>query len=131
MNVIVSAMLAPSGTPAALLRHWQQGSFEMVVSPHLLAELGRVLSYPKIRSRLSAEQAAAVIQLLSAQASLVDDPPFGTILEATDPGDDYLLALAIVQRAYLVTGDHHLLDLDPTLPIEPPAAFLARLDAVA
>jgi predicted nucleic acid-binding protein len=43
------------------------------------------------------------------------------------PDDDYLLALAISRRAFLVTGDQHLLGLRDDLPILPPAEFVARL----
>ncbi|TMD08021.1 MAG: PIN domain-containing protein [Chloroflexi bacterium] len=35
-NVLISAILAPTGVPAALLRHWLDGEFELVVSERLL-----------------------------------------------------------------------------------------------
>jgi hypothetical protein len=43
------------------------------------------------------------------------------------PDDDYLLALAIRQRAYLVTGDQDLLVLSDDVPILTPAQFAAKL----
>ena len=44
-----------------------------------------------------------------------------------DPDDDYLLALAIDRRAYLVTGDQDLLVLGDDFPILTPAQFAAKL----
>ncbi len=130
-NVIVSGLLSRSGAPAEVLRLWARGLFEVVASALLLSELERVLAYPELRSRLDAHEAARVVELLRLEARLVDDPRSGTDLGSPDPDDDYLLALAIAQSAYLVTGDGHLRGLDPTLPIETPGAFLIRLTEVA
>jgi predicted nucleic acid-binding protein len=44
-----------------------------------------------------------------------------------DPADAYLLALAAAEDALLVSGDRHLLSLEPRLPIASPASFLERL----
>jgi predicted nucleic acid-binding protein len=43
-----------------------------------------------------------------------------------DPDDDYVLALAIDRRAYLVTGDQDLLGLSNDLPILTPAQFAVK-----
>lgn len=50
-------------------------------------------------------------------------PPVGS----RDPDDDYLLALAISRRAYLVTGDQDLLVLSDDFPILTPAQFATKL----
>jgi hypothetical protein len=42
-------------------------------------------------------------------------------------GDDYLLALADVQRALLVSGDTHVLELRERFPVHAPRAFLELL----
>jgi predicted nucleic acid-binding protein len=44
-----------------------------------------------------------------------------------DLADDYLLALAISRRAYLMTGDQGLLVLSDDLPILTPAQFASKL----
>jgi hypothetical protein len=51
-NVLISALLAPAGTPAAILRAWSAGAFELVASPLLLAELERALAYPNLRASI-------------------------------------------------------------------------------
>jgi uncharacterized protein len=60
-------------------------------------------------------------------ATLAEDPPDPAPVRSPDPDDDYLLALAIARRAFLVTGDQHLLGLRQDLPILTPAAFVSKL----
>ena len=124
-NVLISALLSPSGSPAALVRRWLAGEFELVISEKLTAELRRALGYPKLRSRISAEDEAELIELLSRTATTVEDPATSP-RRSRDPGDDYLLALAEAASAILVTGDQDLLDLTG-LPILSPTGFLEKL----
>ena len=128
VNVLIAALLAPSGAPARLLMRWLAGDFELLVSDHLLSELGRALKYPKLRACVSATQAAALIDLLMVSAAMVPDPPRPPP-RSRDAGDDYILALAASGSAVLVTGDRDILDLGSDLPIYSPSRFLASLDA--
>ena len=126
-NVLISALLSPQGTPARLLVAWLEGHFELIVSPKLLAALERALAYPKLRSRVPADEAREFIGFLSDQATMAPDPPPHPLLRASDPGDDYLLALAAAQSAMLVSGDSHVLELSADLPVQSPRAFLEHL----
>jgi hypothetical protein len=126
-NVVVSAVLSRSGTPAALLRAWLGGVYELVVSPALLDELERVLSYPKIASRVSREEARELLNVLRLQADLVADPVGAPSIASPDAGDDYLIALAEAASAVLVSGDADLLGLTGQSPVYSPTAFLALL----
>jgi uncharacterized protein len=94
-NVLISAALSPRGAPARVLRAWLDGAFELVVSPLLLDELERALAYPKLRERIPQEEAVRLVDLLRRSASLVDDPDAPPPVTSPDPGDDYLLALAV------------------------------------
>ena len=131
-NVIISALLSRSGSPAVVLRAWQDGQFELIFSPLLLAELERAFAYPKLRRRISAEEAEAVIDWLRHAATVAPDPDEPPPTRSRDPGDDYLLALAAAENALLVSGDEHLLSLEGPLarrlPIHSPAAFLELLE---
>jgi predicted nucleic acid-binding protein len=49
-------------------------------------------------------------------------------VRSKDPGDDYLIALAASERALLVSGDGHLLDLREQIPVYSPREFLKLLD---
>lgn len=127
-NVLISALLSPHGAPARLVQAWVDGAFELVVSPELLAELERALAYPKLRKRLPATDAEEAVDWLRRSAVLVDDPGGESPVRSSDPGDDYLLALAAAQRSALVSGDKDLLSLrgDDT-PIYAVGEFLALL----
>lgn len=118
-------MLSSRGAPARLLREWQNGGFELVVSPMLVAEIERALGYPKLRKQIEPGGAAEFVAWLADVATSVDDPDLRPGIRSKDPGDDYLLALAQAARAVLVSGDKHLLDLrSEGLPIYAAAEFL-------
>jgi uncharacterized protein len=127
-GVLIAALISAQGAPRALVRAWLEGAFELLVSPHLLAELERVLERRKFRRYTSEREAQAYVAFLRRFAAVcpdVEPPPRLT----PDPGDDYLLALAHAQAAhFLVSGDPHLRDLKHTDPaILSPRAFLDRL----
>lgn len=126
-NIVISGLLSPAASPARTLQAWQDGRFELVVSPGLLDELERALTYPKLRKRIPERSATAVLELLARGATIEPDvaqPP----ARSKDPADDYLLALAEAHRAALVSGDKHLLVLRDQFPIFTAADFLDWLD---
>jgi hypothetical protein len=125
-NVLISAVLSPEGAPAQALRRWFAGEFELIVSAALLEELERPFAYAKLRARISPADAAAFAGLLRGAAIVAPDPGSGSF-RSSDPGDDYLLALAESERAHVVTGDRHLLALGETLPVVEPRSFLDLL----
>lgn len=125
-NVIISALLSPSGNPAGVLRAWQQGEFELIVSTALLEELARAFAYPKLRRLINEDDAQAAVRWLTEAAIVVSDPDAQPPVHSTDPGDDYLIALAAARQAILVSGDRHLLDLRDEIPVLSPAAFLEQ-----
>jgi putative PIN family toxin of toxin-antitoxin system len=127
VNVLISALISPSGSPARLLLAWQEGRFELIVSPALLAELRRALAYPKLERLIAPADADAFVAWLSRSAVLARDAAAPPPIHAADPDDDYLLALASEQRAELVSGDGHLLALASDYPIQRPSDFLATI----
>lgn len=129
VNVLISAILSPRGTPARLLVAWQAGAFDLVVSPALLAELRRTLAYPKLKRLVPPADADAFVTWIGRSAQLAADPDGEPPIHAVDPEDDYLIALAAAERAVLVSGDAHLSVLGDRFPVRTPAAFLASLEA--
>lgn len=128
VNVLVSALLSRAGAPARLLERWLEGDFELIVSEELLKELQRTLGYSKIRARISAEDAAGFVALLRALADVATSPAKPPPTRSKDPKDDYLIALAANERAQLVTGDEHLLELRGTIPVLAPREALDLID---
>lgn len=128
VNVLISAILSPTGTPARLLLAWQAGAFELVVSPALLDELRRALAYPKLRRLIPMAEAEAFVAWLAEAATLAPDPGDPPPVRSPDPGDDYLITLAAALDAMLVSGDSHLLGMADAFPVHAPARFLSMLD---
>ena len=125
-NILIAALLSPTRTPARAVVRWLAGESELIVSELLLRELDRALAYPKLRDRILSEDAKAFVELLREAAIVAPDPVSGSH-HSSDAGDDYLLALAEVGRAVLVTGDAHLLVLAGELPIVTARAFVESL----
>jgi uncharacterized protein len=127
VNVLISAVLSARGPSAEILRSTRDGEFELIVSELLIAELDRALAHPKIRKRIPSEKATAYLSWVRGHGALADDPVEPPPMRSPDPDDDYLLALAVSRRAFLVTGDQHLLGIRADLPILTPAQFLLEL----
>jgi putative PIN family toxin of toxin-antitoxin system len=127
-NVIISAALSSSGSPALALRLWLEGAYELVCSPLLLEELTKALTYPKLRAHIDADQAAELLDLLRRGAQLVEDPSSPPDISSSDPDDNYLIALAAATRSVLVSGDGDLLDLSDQIPVYSPRDFLSLVD---
>lgn len=129
-NVVISATLIRGGKEDRILRAWQRGSFEMVLSAQILEELGRALFYEKLRKFrwMTEGEIIALLQLL-AQESLVV-PGSIKVSASRDPEDDKFLAAAIEGQArYVVSGDRDLLDLKCHRGVEvvTPSRFLTIL----
>ena len=128
-NVIISAALSPRGSPGRLLRYWLEGAYDLVVSPLLLDELKRALGYSKLRDRVPTNERKELLELLSRGGITAEDPQLSREVQSSDPNDDYLIALASISRAVLVSGDKDLLALSDQIPVYTPAEFVALIEA--
>lgn len=73
-----------------------------------------------------AEQILAALRVDAVSREQPDGPP---PIHSRDPDDDYLIALAVVSGAALISSDGGLLELSGELPpVFSPAQFAARLD---
>lgn len=131
-NVIVSALLSPSGIPAVIINRWEVGEFDVIISPALLNELGQVLQYPRIQKvlNLSHEDLELFLNRTS-QVAIVVEPDFKLSVIKDDPADNRLLECGIAGGAdFIVSGDHHLLEVKDYrgIVILQPAGFLTVLD---
>ena len=50
-NVLLSGLMFPDGASGCVFAAWREARFDLVISVHQLAEIGRVLACPKIRLR--------------------------------------------------------------------------------
>ena len=128
-NVLVSALISPKGASARLLLELRAGAFELVVSPHVLAEFDEVLHREKFRRYANENEVDAYIDVLRRESILVDDPEPAPAPLADDPDDEYLIALARAARVdALVSGDPHLTRLRERIPVLGPREFLKTLE---
>ncbi len=130
-NVVVSTFLSPTGAPAGVLAHWQNQSFEWVVSDLLLREYHRALLYDRVAARhgMSTEEVAEVVMELR-RFALVVEPQKNLAIIREDPDDDRVLECAVAgDPDYIISGDKHLLRLREYrgIPILSPSAFLAAI----
>jgi putative PIN family toxin of toxin-antitoxin system len=128
-GVLIAGLITPAGVPAAIIRAWTRGSFELVVSPRLLDELTTTLLRPKFRRWASENDVVAFVEVLRLAAVTVED---ATEVEpvSRDPNDDSLIALAREARAHvLVSSDGDLTSIDGNEPpIVTPRRFLSTLE---
>jgi putative PIN family toxin of toxin-antitoxin system len=129
-NVVVSATLIRGGNEDRILRAWQRGAFDVVLSPPILEEIGWALLYEKIQKFrwMSQEETVSLLEALGQESLLV--PGRVTVTVSRDLADDKFFAAAIESRArYVVSGDKDLLAVKAYrgIRIVRPAAFLAIL----
>jgi putative PIN family toxin of toxin-antitoxin system len=131
-GVLISALISGSGSPARLVLRWQEGLFDLVVSPMLLNELAGALRREKFRSYVTQTEALRFVVWLRHSAELVEDPPAERGL-TPDPGDDYLVTLSRAASAdFIVSGDRHLAGIRrPRPPVLSPKQLLDRLSRLS
>ncbi len=112
-NQFVSALLKPGSNPDRIMRLVREERLTLLISDEIRAEILRVLNYPKIAKRLSLspEELTLFIDRLATVAIMTPGTLVVTAI-ADDPSDNKYLACAVEGKAdYIISGDHHLLDL--------------------
>jgi len=128
-NVAVSALVFRAGRLGWLREAWAAGTVVPVVSKDTVAELVRVLGYPKLR--LDAAEAKSLLALYMEHAEAIDKAAAaGRIPACRDEDDRQFLRLAYAAKVdALVTGDADLLAVAARsrIPILTPEALRQRL----
>ncbi|MBI4675149.1 MAG: putative toxin-antitoxin system toxin component, PIN family [Chloroflexi bacterium] len=109
-NILVRLRLAKSKAIRKLWDALLAGEFELITSESILAELDRVLHYPRIfdSNRLSDESVAEFIDTLRRKAVLIEEL-YEVWRVDEDETDNMFLAAALETYAdYLVSEDKHL-----------------------
>ena len=130
-NILVRAVIKPSGTIGPVLLRLRQGSYTLLYAQSLLEELIDVLNRPRIREkcRLTEQDIQTVVGLILLRGEAVT--PTERIAVCHDPRDNKFLEVAMAGEAdVIVSEDQDLLVLHSFvgIPILPPAAFLQMLD---
>ena len=105
-NVLLGALISPHGPPDVIYRAWRAARFELVTSLAQLDELRRASRYPQLKAILPAHRIGTMVNNMQRAIVLKHLPTLPEGVEATDPNDVFLLAMALEGEAdYLVTGD--------------------------
>jgi putative PIN family toxin of toxin-antitoxin system len=106
-NTLVSALLF-GGTPRGVLNCAHRGEIQMLISPHILSELGGVLLNKLQRPLPQVEQA---LRTIAALATTVHPTTTLSVIP-DDDADNRIIECAVAGGAgFVVTGDHALLRL--------------------
>jgi len=131
-NVYVSAAVHADGPPGQIVeRFLRRAAFEIALSPAIVEEVLRALTYPRVRKLIRGEIRPElwfedIVMLAELVAGELTLPAL-----CDDPDDDKYIAAAIEgNAAFVVTGDRQLLALaeHEGVHIVTPRVFLDLLD---
>src|SRR4051812_46353264 len=92
-NVVISGVLVPHGTSAAILDAWRADLFELVICPELIAEVDEKLHLPRIRRKYALDE-AEIQALLSGLAEAATVVPGTAPVDPTPPDKDDTMIFA-------------------------------------
>lgn len=108
-NVFVSALLF-GGTPGKLISLWKSGKIQPHLTTEILAEILRVLAYPKFQ--LTENEIQYLLYVETLPFCSVVAAKSGSAVIKEDPSDDMFLRCCDAAKAKaLISGDNHLLSL--------------------
>jgi len=108
INILISAWFW-DGNESRLMELVEEGTLEGYTSPQLLSGLRKALEYPKFKLRQN--EVETIYDYYTLVLKIVE-PRHSVNIIAEDPKDNNVLECAIEAEAnYIVSGDHHLLDL--------------------
>jgi putative PIN family toxin of toxin-antitoxin system len=128
-NLVLSALVFAHGRLTPLRAAWQSGQILPLVSRATVAELMRVLAYPKFGLTPTEQEELLADYLPCCETVIIPDPPPATP-QCRDSFDLPFLHLALSGKAdALISGDGDLLDLTGKIacPIMPAEQFLKIL----
>lgn len=131
-DCLIAGTLARSGAASRLLDLWQAGEFEVIVCPNLIGEVRRALLDRRISVRygITRQEVDALCRRLEEESIYLADPVDPPRTVRGDPGDDYLVALALNGKSdALIARDKHFTAVEvPSLRIVAPRMFIHELD---
>ena len=109
-NVFLSALLF-GGTPGELISLWKSGRIQTQLNKTTVAELLRVLAYPKFELTENEIQYLLYVETLPFCTAVAGKS--GSAIIKEDPSDDMFLRCCEIAKARaLISGDNHLLKLN-------------------
>ena len=113
-NLFASALIKPESNPGRILDLVKQNQVELILSPAIIREIKRILLYPRLQKyhHKTAQEIDVYFEDVLMFAWIVEGEKTVDIIK-DDPSYNKYLACAYEGEAdYIVSGDHHLLDLE-------------------
>ncbi|KKR91788.1 MAG: putative toxin-antitoxin system toxin component, PIN family [Candidatus Levybacteria bacterium RIFCSPHIGHO2_02_FULL_39_36] len=113
-NVLISALISKSSAPQKLYRAFTKQRFLLIASPLILEEVEDVINRERLIKyhKLTPKQRRIMEQLAELSYVVLGTVSSEELVVQRDPEDDKFLWCAIEGKAdYIISGDHHLLDL--------------------
>jgi uncharacterized protein len=111
-SAFVSAALKADSLPERALLQAVDPPNRLILSQAVEDEYREVIFRPKFDRFVSVERRQRILDIVVVAAERIE--PTETVRECHDPHDDKYLALAAAGKAdVIVSGDHHLLSMDP------------------
>ena len=96
-NIIVSALIAPAGKPAAIINAWLDGKFKLLTCAKQVDELRSTLQKPRVAELVKPHKAGHLANQVKKLAE--DIAPLPRVERSPDPTDDFLLAISEAGKA--------------------------------
>lgn len=130
-NIIVSATIAKQGNEAKALDAWRDEKVELIISPQILEEMGRVLFYRRIRKQswMTEKEIREFLFELANAATITPGLLKLKKVVKHSPDNKFLIAAVEGKADYIVSGDRHLRELGSYrgIKIAPTGEFLRIL----
>ena len=101
-NVLVSALIKPSGPPGQIIAAMRRGELLPIISHTVFAEYAQVLT--RLRFGFAREEVHAILDLIEQIAPMLEPSPI-SLVGLPDPTDAPFIALARYARCPVITGN--------------------------
>ena len=130
VNVLVSSIITPSGTPSRIYAAWRRRELVFITSPAIIDKTVEVLRRPHIIDVFPIDEAdIQALRSLLIRRTVSTSGALGLQVIREDAEDNTILAAAVEGRAdCIISGDRHLKNLGEYqgIPILSPAEFVVQ-----
>ena len=130
VNVLVSSIITPSGTPGRIYEAWRRRELVFITSPAIIDKIVEVLRRPHIIDEFPIDEAdIQALRSLLIRRTVSTSGALNLQVIREDAEDNTILAAAVEGRAdCIISGDRHLKNLGEYqgIPILSPAEFVAQ-----
>jgi putative PIN family toxin of toxin-antitoxin system len=110
-NIVVSAAISEDGNPAKIFEMLLREEIVNYTTDHIIAEIRKVMSRPKIAQRLSMVEANFIIDNFERFSKKIKTDKTIEMVK-DDPADNKFIECAAAASAdYIISGDEHLLKI--------------------